>query len=105
MRGKSLMTFVGLLVFWLPGQETHAALILINKDSMAAQVKQEFLHSWNAYKKYAWGHDGLRPLSKTFYDWHGVPFYLSAVDALDTMILMGLKEEADSTREFVAAHL
>jgi len=44
-------------------------------------------------------------LSKTFYDWHGVPFYLSAVDALDTMILMGLKEEADSTREFVVAHL
>ena len=24
------------------------------KDQIAAEVRQEFLHSWNAYKKYAW---------------------------------------------------
>ena len=30
---------------------------------------------------------------------------MSAVDALDTMILMGLQEEADSTREFIARRL
>jgi mannosidase alpha-like ER degradation enhancer 2 len=77
----------------------------INADSLASEVRKEFLHAWNAYKTYAWGHDGLRPLSKSFYDWQSVPFYLSAVDALDTMILMGLKSEADSTRDFVAAHL
>lgn len=79
--------------------------ILSEKARLADEVKQEFLHSWNAYKKYAWGHDGLKPLSKTYYDWYSAPLYMSLVDALDTMILMGLKEEADSVREFVATNL
>jgi mannosidase alpha-like ER degradation enhancer 2 len=68
-------------------------------------VKAEFLHAWSAYKTYAWGHDGLRPLSRTPYNWYAVPLYLTPLDALDTMILMGLKEEADSVREFLATHL
>lgn len=76
-----------------------------NADSLAAEVKKEFLHSWNAYKKYAWGHDGLRPISKTPYDWYSTPLYMTPLDALDTMILMGLTEEADSTREFLARNL
>lgn len=75
------------------------------KARLADEVRQEFLHSWNAYKKYAWGHDGLKPLSKTYYDWYSAPLYMSLVDALDTMILMGLKEEADSVREFIATNL
>jgi hypothetical protein len=29
---------------------------------LAAEVKAEFLHAWNGYKKYAWGHDDLKPL-------------------------------------------
>jgi len=78
---------------------------VIDKALLAEEVRNEFLHSWNAYKKYAWGHDGYRPLSKTYYDWYEVPLYMTALDALDTMILMGLKEEADSVREFIATHL
>ncbi len=77
----------------------------INADSLAREVRKEFLHSWNAYKKYAWGHDGLRPISKTPYDWGSKPLYITPLDALDTMILMGLTEEADSTREFLVRHL
>ena len=34
-------------------------------------IKEAFLHSWNAYKKYAWGHDELNPISKTPNDWLG----------------------------------
>ena len=77
----------------------------IDKSRLADEVRKEFLHSWTAYKKYAWGHDGLKPLSKTYYDWYSVPLYMSIVDALDTMILMGLKEDADSAREYIATHL
>jgi hypothetical protein len=84
---------------------TSDQIIRSEKGRLADEVRQEFLHSWNAYKKYAWGHDGLKPLSKTYYDWYSAPLYMSLVDALDTMILMGLKEEADSVREFVATHL
>ena len=77
----------------------------VTPEEMAARVKMEFLHAWNGYKTYAWGHDGFKPVSKTYYDWYGTPFYLTAVEALDTMTLMGLTEEADSTREFIATHL
>ncbi len=33
------------------------------KKEYAEKVKREFLFAWNDYKKYAWGHDELRPLS------------------------------------------
>jgi len=66
---------------------------------MAAKVRQEFLHAWNGYKQYAWGHDELRPLSKQPYDWYGVSLLMTPVDALDTMILMGLTD--DQTRKLI----
>jgi ER degradation enhancer, mannosidase alpha-like 2 len=72
---------------------------------IAAQVKTEFLHAWNGYKKYAWGHDDLKPLSKTHHDWYAEPLLMTPVDALDTMILMGMKEEADATREYIVKNL
>jgi ER degradation enhancer, mannosidase alpha-like 2 len=77
----------------------------IDKTALAAEVKNEFLHAWNSYKTYAWGHDGLRPLSKTPYDWYTSPLYMTPLDAMDTMILMGLQSEADSTREFIIRNL
>ena len=71
----------------------------------AKQVREEFLHAWNGYKQYAWGHDELKPLTKTYHDWHKGSLLMTPVDALDTMILMGLKKEADSTREYIAKNL
>ncbi len=77
----------------------------IDKVKLAAEVREQFIHTWHGYEKYAWGHDGLRPLSDSCYDWYGTPFYITAVDGLDTMILMGLKQEADSTRTYIDRHL
>jgi len=76
-----------------------------DKEDMAKLVREEFLHAWNGYKQYAWGHDELKPLSKSFRDWHTVPLYMTPVDALDTMILMGLDDEAAKTREFIKNNL
>lgn len=76
-----------------------------DKKRMAARVRTEFLHAWAGYKKYAWGHDDLRPLSKSPHDWYGQPLLLTQVDALDTLILLGLKKEADATREYIARNL
>ncbi|MCM3902389.1 MAG: glycoside hydrolase family 47 protein [Pyrinomonadaceae bacterium] len=76
-----------------------------NKQRLAAEVKSEFLHAWNGYKKYAWGHDDLRPLTKSFHDWYAQPLLMTPVDALDTMILMGLKDEADATRKYILDNL
>lgn len=76
-----------------------------DKEDMAKRVRDEFLHAWNGYKQYAWGHDELKPLSRSFRDWHSVPLYMTPVDALDTMILMGLDDEAAKTREFIKNNL
>jgi len=72
---------------------------------MALQVRSEFLFAWNAYKQYAWGHDELRPLSKGHHDWYNKSLLMTPVDALDTMIIMGLTDEADQTREFIVKNL
>ena len=44
----------------------------------AAEVRAEFLHAWTGYKKYAWGHDDLKPLSKTYHDWYPEPLLMTA---------------------------
>ena len=77
----------------------------IDKEKLAQEVKQEFIHAWNGYKKYAWGHDVLNPISKSYRDWYGVSLYMTPVDAFDTMILMGLKEEAKEAKELVFENL
>src|SRR5436305_11052231 len=76
------------------------------KDAeMAERVREEFRHAWNGYRQYAWGHDALKPLSKTYHDWYSVSLLMTPVDALDTMILMGLNEEATPTREYIVKNL
>jgi len=77
----------------------------IDKKQMAAQVKSEFLHAWNGYKKYAWGHDDLKPLSKSYKDWYGQTLLMTPVDSLDTLILLGFKQEADATRKYITENL
>jgi glycosyl hydrolase family 47 len=72
---------------------------------MAAQVRQEFLRSWKAYQQYAWGHDELKPLSKTPRDWYGQSLLITPVDALDTMILMGLTAEAEKAKRLILKKL
>jgi len=72
---------------------------------LAEWVKAEFLHAWNAYKQYAWGHDQLKPLSKSYQDWYAESLFMTPVDALDSMLLMGLDEEANSTQEFITKNL
>ena len=87
-------------------QSTTSAKVETPTDAeMAERVRQEFLHAWQGYKQYAWGHDALKPLSKSYHDWYGVPLLMTPVDALDTMILMGMNDEADKTREYIAKNL
>jgi mannosidase alpha-like ER degradation enhancer 2 len=97
------MTFLLALSTLLTSPVTAAAQV--NRREMAARVRAEFLHAWRGYERYAWGHDELKPLSKTARDWYGEPLYMTQVDALDTLILMGFHEEADRTREFVVRNL
>lgn len=72
---------------------------------VADRVKAEFLHAWNNYDRYAWGHDALKPLSKTPHDWYGEPLLMTPVDALDTLLLMKLDAEAAKTRALIVSDL
>src|SRR5216683_273862 len=96
---------LALVVVCVLSTSTANAQQQVNKPQLAAQVRTEFLHAWNGYKKYAWGHDDLKPLSKTYHDWYAQSLLMTPVDALDTMILMGLKDEAKHTREYIDKNL
>lgn len=78
---------------------------VLDRKVMAEKVKAEFLHAWDGYKKYAWGHDDLMPLSKKPKDWYGQTLLMTPVDALDTLYLMGFKDEADKTRKYITRNL
>ena len=72
---------------------------------LADDVKQETLRSWRAYKQYAWGHDALKPLSRTHEDWYEHPLYISPIDAYSTLKLMGLDSEAMEIERYVVDSL
>jgi len=75
------------------------------KDELAQQVRQEFLHAWEGYRRYAWGHDALMPLSHKPHDWYAHSLLMTPVDGLDTMIVMGLKPQADEARRLIDTQL
>jgi mannosidase alpha-like ER degradation enhancer 2 len=89
----------------IPTRSTASASETPSDAEMAERVRQEFRHAWQGYKQYAWGHDALKPLSKSYHDWYGVPLLMSPVDGLDTMILMGMNDEAAETREYIVKNL
>lgn len=72
---------------------------------VATRVRTEFLHAWTNYEKYAWGHDALKPLSKIPHDWYGQSLLMTPVDALDTLILMKLDEQAAKAKELIVKDL
>ncbi|HKR63357.1 MAG TPA: glycoside hydrolase family 47 protein [Thermoanaerobaculia bacterium] len=78
----------------------------LDRAELATRVRAEMLHSWRAYEQYAWGHDELKPLTKTAHDWHGSESLLmTPVDALDTLLLMGLNEEAAKAQALIVEKL
>jgi len=101
-----LLSFVLVLASFSSSRcSAQAIRVADNPGPMALQVRGEFLYAWNAYKQYAWGHDELKPLSKGYKDWYGTSLYMTPVDALDTLIIMGLTDEADKAREEITKNL
>lgn len=60
--------------------------------------------AWENYRKYAWGFNELKPLSRSE---HSASVFGSGklgatiVDALDTLYIMGLREEYEEGRDWV----
>jgi mannosidase alpha-like ER degradation enhancer 2 len=97
------LTFVILAGFTVPScsrleEDRHS-------QQLAERVKNEFLHAWRNYERYAWGHDALRPLSKTPHDWYEHSLLMTPVDALDTLVLMKLDADAAKTKALIVNDL
>lgn len=75
------------------------------ENALAQEVIDETLRSWQSYKQYAWGHDVLAPLSKTFKDWYREPLYISPIDAYSTLFVMGLQDETRQIEAYVVDSL
>nr|XP_045014136.1 mannosyl-oligosaccharide 1,2-alpha-mannosidase IA isoform X2 [Jaculus jaculus] len=64
-------------------------------------------HAWNNYKRYAWGLNELKPLSK---EGHSSSLFgnikgATIVDALDTLFIMGMKNEFQEAKSWIEKNL
>lgn len=62
-------------------------------------VVSAFRHAWRAYKQFAWGKDELKPVTKSSNEWFNLG--LTLVDSLDTMWLMGLRDEFNDAKKWI----
>ncbi|KAI9832756.1 MAG: hypothetical protein M1819_003976 [Sarea resinae] len=74
----------------------ESSTAFVEREVRRAAVKRAFHHSWEGYKKHAWLSDEIGPLTGTsknpFCGWAA-----TAVDSLDTLWIMGMKEEFEDT--------
>lgn len=83
--------------------DNRALPVSLGSAERQEAVRQAFKHAWRGYKDHAWGHDELKPISKSYAEWFGLG--LTLVDALDTMWILGLMEEFAEAREWVEKEL
>ncbi|TYI93304.1 hypothetical protein E1A91_D02G128100v1 [Gossypium mustelinum] len=68
------------------------------------KVKEAMVHAWSSYERYAWGNDELQPQSKDGVNSFG-GLGATPIDSLDTLYIMGLDEQFQRAREWVANSL
>jgi len=109
MRRPALIAAATLLLAGAPRGPAPAAAVPTQPGDAtpitAEQVRAAFLHAWRGYRRYAWGHDDLNPLSRKPHDWYGAPLLMTPVDAYDTMVLMGLAAEAADAKRLILERL
>ncbi|KAF2791032.1 glycoside hydrolase family 47 protein [Melanomma pulvis-pyrius CBS 109.77] len=71
------------------------------RESRRVAVRNEFERSWGSYKKYAWTRDELMPLTGKGDDTFGA-WGATLVDSLDTLWMMGFKDDFYDAVEAVA---
>lgn len=73
----------------------------------AEQVRTEFMHAWTGYKRVAWGHDEVMPVTGAPHDFFikGHSFGLSIIEALDTLYVMELDDELHACVEWLRGNL
>ncbi|XP_061669176.1 mannosyl-oligosaccharide 1,2-alpha-mannosidase IA [Syngnathoides biaculeatus] len=72
-----------------------------------AKIKEMMKHAWDSYRRYAWGSNELRPVSKQGHSSNlfGSIKGATIVDALDTLYIMEMFEDFDAATEWVEKNL
>ncbi|KAI0169472.1 glycoside hydrolase family 47 protein [Hypoxylon sp. FL1284] len=71
--------------------EENAAAKELRLRRLAA-IGDSFKHSWNGYKKHAWGHDEIKPLTGKYKNPFG-GWAATLVDSLDSLWLLDMKDD------------
>lgn len=72
------------------------------------KVREMMKHAWDNYERYAWGENELRPVSKKGHSagiFGKTAMGATIVDGMDTLYLMGMAEEFQRARNWVADNL
>lgn len=102
---KICLVFLFLLVMPREGISQEGPFNRKMKKEMAGRVVEACKHAWEGYRKYAWGFDDLRPLTKDGRNWYKQSLLMSPVDAFDTFLILGMKKEAAEARELILSKL
>ena len=86
-----------------------AALLALDDAAFAAVPARErrravtasARHAWRGYRDHAWPKDELAPVARKGVAWLDVG--LTIVDALDTLLILGLEDEAATARDWIAS--
>lgn len=65
------------------------------REARKEEVRKQFLKCWTAYRQMAWMHDELKPISGEANDHFG-GWAATLIDALDTLWIIGAKDEFES---------
>lgn len=82
------------------GVPTARAPYYTAQPERAAAVQEAFDRAWNGYYTYAFPHDSLTPLTKS-YDDGFAGWGASAIDALSTALIMGDRKVVNQILDFV----
>lgn len=94
---------------WLPGKPLpRVSAAAVNASDALAYRRREHVRgvmrrAWNAYRRYAWGADEIKPVSNKSHDW--LRLGATMVDCLDNLWIMGMKKEFAEARDWVASNL
>lgn len=101
MRKLTLLAIIISFTYCLNAQTFPDSL----KKEMRAKVVDASRHAWQGYKQFAWGYDDFQPLTRNGKNWYNHSLLMTPVDAFDTFILLGMKEEADDARKIILSKL
>lgn len=105
VHGRSWLGAVASALCLLLAPASRLGAQVRGSEGEAAAVRDAFLHAWRGYERYGWGHDELLPQSRGARDWYRASFVMTPVDAFDTMLLMGLTDEAARAKALILERL